>query len=126
MWHFSDTLPISSHAVLDLVPKSLNILYAPNVMERQMRFSVTKRFSVTREQIKCTTLESAIATAVKTSDPSCEAFIGVFVERASPKSRAETNWTLKGIKFGKAEREPCNAALSVIIERLKREFEISD
>jgi hypothetical protein len=30
------------------------------------------------------------------------------------------------IKFGKAERENCNAALSVIVERLKREFEISD
>jgi hypothetical protein len=91
-----------------------------------MRLSVRKWFSATREQIECTALEAAIATAVKSSDPSCEAFIGVFVERASPKSLAETNWTLKGIKFGKAEREPCNAALSVIVERLKREFEISD
>ena len=91
-----------------------------------MRFSVKRQLPAAREQIKCTTLESAIATAVKSSDPSCEAFIGVFVERATPTSRAETNWTLKGIKFGKAEREPCNAALSVIVERLKCEFEISD
>lgn len=91
-----------------------------------MRFSAINRTLEIREPIKCATLEAAIATAVKSSDPSCEAFIGVFVERAAPKSRADTNWTLKGIKFGKAEREPCNAAISVIVERLKREFEISD
>ena len=91
-----------------------------------MIFSAKKRFSPTREQINCTMLESAITTAVKRSDPSCQAFIGVFVERATPKSRTETNWTLKGVKFGNAERACCNAALSVIIERLKREFEISD
>jgi hypothetical protein len=79
-----------------------------------------------REQIKRATLESAIATAVKSSDPSCQAFVGVFVERATPKSGVDTNWTLKGVKFGRAERESSNAALTVIVERLKREFEISD
>jgi hypothetical protein len=86
-----------------------------------------KRRSVSaREQIKCETLEVAIATAVKRSDPRCEPFIGVFIERRAPKSRDETNWAVRGIKFGKAERENCNTALSVIVERLKREFEISD
>jgi hypothetical protein len=79
-----------------------------------------------REQIECETLEVAIATAVRRSDPRCEPFIGVFIERRAPKSRDEANWAVKGIKFGKAKRENCNAALSVIIERLKREFEISD
>jgi hypothetical protein len=79
-----------------------------------------------RGQIKCETLEVAIATAVKRSDPSCEPFIGVFVERRAPKSRGEANWAVRGVKFGKAERENCNAALSVIVDRLKREFEISD
>ena len=79
-----------------------------------------------REQIKCETLEVAIATAVKRSDPRCEPFMGVFIERCTPKLRDDTNWAVRGIKFGKAERENCNTALSVIIERLKREFEISD
>jgi hypothetical protein len=79
-----------------------------------------------REQIKCETLEVAIATAVKSSDPRCEPFIGVFIERRTPKSRDDANWAVKGVKFGKAERQNCNAALSVIVERLKREFEISD
>jgi hypothetical protein len=79
-----------------------------------------------REQIKCETLEVAIATAVKRSDPRCESFIGVFIERRAPTSGDDTNWAVRGIKFGKAERENCNTALSVIVERLKREFEISD
>jgi len=86
-----------------------------------------KRRSVSsREQIKCETLELAIATAVKRSDPHCEPFIGIVIERHTPKSHDDTNWAVRGIKFGKAERENCNAALSVIVERLKREFEISD
>ena len=84
-----------------------------------------KRRSVSsREQIKCATLEVAIATAVQRSDPRCGPFIGVFIERRTPKSRDDANWAVKGVKFG--ERQNCNAALSVIVERLKREFEISD
>jgi hypothetical protein len=84
------------------------------------------RSGSSREQIKCETLEVAIATAVKRSDPRCEPFIGVVIERRTPKSRDEANWAVRGIKFGKAERQNCNAALSVIVERLKREFEVSD
>jgi hypothetical protein len=79
-----------------------------------------------REQIKCSTLEVAIATAVKRSNPSCEAFIGVFVKRSAQKSRDDANWDIRGIQYGKAERENCNAALSLIVDRLKREFEICD
>jgi hypothetical protein len=79
-----------------------------------------------RERIKYATLEVAIATAVQNSDPRCGSFIGVFIERRTPKSRDDTNWTVKGVKFGKAERDNCNTALSIIVERLKREFEISD
>jgi hypothetical protein len=71
-------------------------------------------------------LEVAIATAVKRSDPSCEPFVGVIVQRSTPRSIDDANWDVRGVKFGKAVRENCNAALSVIVERLKREFEISD
>jgi hypothetical protein len=92
-----------------------------------MTFLARKRRSVSpREQIKCETLEVAIATAVQRSDPRCESFIGVVIERRAPQSRNEPNWAIKGIRFGKAERANCNTALSVIIDRLKREFEISD
>ena len=79
-----------------------------------------------REAIKRATLEAAITAAVKSSNASCEPFIGIFVERVPPNSSGETNWAVKGVKFGKSEREQCNSALSVIIDRLKREFEIAD
>jgi len=79
-----------------------------------------------RVQINCEALELAIASAVKGCHPRCEPFIGVFIERFAPKSPEDTNWAVKGIRFGKAERQNCSAALTVIIERLKQEFEISD
>ena len=81
---------------------------------------------VTREAIKRAALEAAITAAVKKSSPSCEPFVGIFVERVAPGSADGANWAVKGVKFGRSEREQCNSALSVIIERLKREFEIAD
>jgi hypothetical protein len=78
------------------------------------------------EPIKRAALEAAITTAVKQSSASCEPFVGVIVERVAKNSTNEGNWAVKGVKFGKSEREQCNAALAVIIERLKREFRISD
>src|ERR1039457_3031940 len=71
-------------------------------------------------------LESAIATGVKPSDPSCEAFVGVVLQRSSPKSPGGANWTIKGIKFGRAERDKCSAAINSIVEQMQREYEISD
>lgn len=52
--------------------------------------------------------------------------MGILVERIGRSSSDETNWAVKGVKFGKSEREQCNSELSVIIERLKQEFEIVD
>ena len=69
-----------------------------------MIYFARKRGSA-REQIKGETLEAAIATAVKASHPRCKPFIGVFIERNTPKSAVDTNWAVKGIKFGTAERE---------------------
>jgi hypothetical protein len=71
-------------------------------------------------------MREAITTAVKRSNPNCEPFVCIFIERISPNSSDEANWAVKGIKFGKSERERCNSALSLIIDRLKREFEIAD
>lgn len=79
-----------------------------------------------RARVQCASLEVAIATAVKRSDPSCEFFGGVIVELSIPRSIDDTNWDVRGVRFGKAARQNCNAALSVIVERLKREFEVAD
>jgi hypothetical protein len=79
-----------------------------------------------RDRIKSAALEAAISTAVKKSDPSCEGFVGVFLRRSLPRSDEDTNWDVRGIRFGKAQREQCEAALSVIIARMKQEFEVVD
>jgi hypothetical protein len=79
-----------------------------------------------REPIKREALEAAITAAVKQSGPSCEPFIGIIVEGIARNSSIEANWAVKGVRFGRSDRKQCNSALSVIVERLKREFEIAD
>jgi hypothetical protein len=60
-----------------------------------------QRLVGSREQIKCATLEVAIATAVRRSDPRCGRFIGVFIERRNPKSGDEPNWIVRGSSLEK-------------------------
>jgi hypothetical protein len=95
-------------------------------MKRELNMNILaiNRLFLTRERVDSSALEVAITAAVKQSDRRCQDFIGVFVKRTNPKSRGDVNWVVKGIKFGRAEREQCNAALAVIVERMKREFEI--
>jgi len=81
----------------------------------------------TRDRIERTVLEGAITAAVKKSGASCAPFVGVIVEGVAARNASDqANWALKGVKFGRSDREQCNSALSVIVERLKREFEIAD
>jgi hypothetical protein len=71
-------------------------------------------------------LELAIAEAVRKSSPECSAFVGVIVERVVPASLGSVNWTVKGIKFGKAERDRCSASVSSCVEESQRDFDVSD
>jgi hypothetical protein len=77
-----------------------------------------------RELISSTILQLAITEAVKTFDPSCELFIGVIVQRVTAKSRSDVNWAIRGIKFGKADREKCSQAVATIVERMQLEFSL--
>jgi hypothetical protein len=77
-----------------------------------------------KSPIEPTVLEAAITTAVRRSGPNCEGFVGVVVGECPPQSKQDSNWTVRGIRFGTAERDSCNSALSLIVDRLKREFEI--
>jgi len=79
-----------------------------------------------RKPITLEDLELAIAKAVRETDSQCESLVGVFVERIVPKSRGEVNWALRGVRYGKAERTRCNAAIAVIVERLQSEYNVSD
>jgi hypothetical protein len=70
-------------------------------------------------------LESAITEAVK-AEPDCEAFVGVVVMPEQPKSRSDANWSIKGVKFGRADRDKSSQVLASIVERMQREFRLSE
>lgn len=79
-----------------------------------------------RQAVTTEALQSVIIEAVKTSGPSCEAFVGVLLEKIAPKLSGDVNWKIKGVKYGRSSRSECDAALSDIVHRLQREFVILD
>jgi hypothetical protein len=85
------------------------------------RGSVDNRDSISRDA-----LQEAIAAGVKRADASCASFMGVIVQRAIAASSLDANWTIRGIKYGRANRDKANAALATIVERMQREFILSD
>jgi hypothetical protein len=87
--------------------------------------SVEQQQTTHRGEMSLASLQDAIANAVRSTDPSCEAFGGVFVEPLRPKSRHEANWEIKGVKFGKTDRAKANEALTTVVERMQREFLLS-
>jgi hypothetical protein len=80
-----------------------------------------KRSPITRAR-----LELAIAEAVRNTLPECRDLIGVIVERVAPGSPGGVNWIVKGIKYGKAQRDRCHAAIAVCVEDGQREYDVSD
>jgi hypothetical protein len=85
------------------------------------KYLKTKRRALTRA-----VLEVAITSAVRASDPECNVFVGVIVERIIPRSRAEAGWAVKGIRYGRANRSRCDAALAKVVKPLQFEFDVSD
>jgi hypothetical protein len=79
-----------------------------------------------RKAMSIAEMERALADAVRTSHPECEAFVAVFVERVVPPWPDAANWALKGIKFGKADRGGCGSVLSDLVAARQQEFDVSD
>jgi hypothetical protein len=64
-----------------------------------------------RNPITSDTLQSVVAKAVRDSDALYEPFIGIIVERIDPKLNGGIIWTLKGVKYGEADRAKCDIAI---------------
>jgi hypothetical protein len=79
-----------------------------------------------RKSIECENLETAISNAVKKGVQGCESFVGVIVKRTTPKSKFDTNWTLRGVRFGKVDRSKADKAIALVVERMQREYKLSD
>jgi CspA family cold shock protein len=106
--HTSDEIRKSQNARWEMSPKN------------------TEQLKKKRTPITRASLELAIVEAVRESDPQCRTLMAVFIERIVPKSRGGANWAIKGVKYGKAERDRCGAAISRCVEEVQLEFELSD
>ena len=83
-------------------------------------WSKDTRVSKTAEE-----LELMIREAVKAA-PGCEAFVGVIIQRTTPKSRLDSNWEIWGIRFGGMDRQIAREALIPIVERMQQEFRLTE
>jgi hypothetical protein len=90
--------------------------------------SLLKRWSGGDYRVTITVpeLEHTITDAVRKAAPSCEPLVGVIVQKMHPKSRYEPNWTVRGIKFGKADRNATNGALTGVLEKMQKEFRVAE
>src|SRR3981081_3720805 len=67
-----------------------------------------KRSAVSRKR-----LESVGTDAVKSAS-ACAAFVGVVIQRIEPKSRWDPNWAVRGVRFGKADRDNLGKVLVLL------------
>ena len=84
------------------------------------------RHSDRRVSMTAPELELAISEAVKNAAPGYADFIGVIVHYKAPKSRFDPNWAIRGVKFGRADRKVAEATLATVVERMQREFLLSN
>jgi hypothetical protein len=91
-----------------------------------MRPKKTEQLARKRRSITRAALELAIAGAVRQSDPQCKGLKAVIIERVVPKSPGGANWAIKGVKYGRAERDRCSAAISSCVKVVQRDFDISN
>ena len=96
------------------------IVQAPATSPARKWWSKDTRVSKTAEELELTITEAVQAA------PGCEAFVGVIIQRTTPKSRLDANWELRGTKFGRTDRKIAKEALTPIVERMQREFRLPE
>ena len=58
--------------------------------------------------------------------PECQAFVGVIIERVVPETSDGANWAVKGVRYGRADRDRCEAALGMSLHEKQLEYTLSD
>jgi len=79
-----------------------------------------------RKPIIRAALEQSLADAVRAVAPECQAFIGVIIERVVPETSGGANWAVKGVRYGRADRDRCEAALGMCLHEKQLEYTLSD
>jgi len=83
--------------------------------------SVDERTLISREDLRF-----EITNFVRTSDPACGSFVDVFIELTDLKSPGGSSWAIRGVRFGKADRDKSRSALATIVERMQTKFRVSE
>jgi hypothetical protein len=91
-----------------------------------MLFKHAEKPGAKRTLIARATLELALAEAVRDSNPECKGLKGIIIERIAPKSPGQTNWILKGVRYGTAPRASCDTEIAICVAEGQADFEISD
>ena len=85
--------------------------------------SVTETSSAAdRKSISRADLEQSLTDAVRKIAPECVAFVGIIVDGILPETAGGINWTIRGVKYGKADRGKCDAALSMWLQKKQQEY----
>jgi cold shock CspA family protein len=79
-----------------------------------------------RQPITRANLEQSLADAVRSVAPECQAFVGVIIERVVPEKPGGANWAVKGVRYGRADRDRCEAALGMSLREKQLEYVLSD
>lgn len=79
-----------------------------------------------REPITRELLERQLTDTVKATHADCEGFVGIVIERIEAASVQDTNWVVKGVIYGTANRELCDTALSSSVAETQLRFTLSD
>jgi len=50
----------------------------------------------------------------------------VIVQHRTPKSHLDPNWAIRGVRYGRADKPVADEALATVIERMQREFLLTE
>jgi CspA family cold shock protein len=96
------------------------------LVEGELGVTNQEPVKLSRKPISSAVLERSIAAAVRKGDPECEAFVGVIVELIAPATADGPNWIVKGVRYGKANRDKCGVALDSALREKQRKFVLVD
>lgn len=71
-------------------------------------------------------LEQNLGDAIRDRDPECGALVGIIVEPATSDAAYGANWAIKGVKYGRADRDRCSAVIASCVLDLRSKFQVSE
>lgn len=83
--------------------------------------STSDRLSVFRS-----VLEQSLSDAIRTDDPECSGLVGIILEPAPPGAANGANWAVKGVRFGRVDRDRCTMVLARCLANMGSKYQVSE